>query len=513
MSNYDIQAAWDYHNGTKHPSGRLLNPRHMMDSDNRPRLFKIYEELEPIPLPLDTSPGDVAALEAIAASGVAGGEEQVPDFRALARVLHFSAGITKRLRVSGRREKMPFRAAATTGALYHIELYVICCALPGLEAGVYHYDPQESALRRLRQGDFRGALVAATAGEPAVAHAPAILVYTDVFWRNAYKYQAREYRHAFWDSGTIMANTLAISAASELPATVVAGFVDEEVNHLLDLDPQREFALALVPVGYTPDALPGPAPDAPPLDLKVAPISAYELPFPAILRMHEASSLQDESEVAAWRGTRPNLEMPEPMGQLFPLDLVPPGATPKAPVEEVIVRRGSTREFAREPISFRQLSPLLHRATQPVAADFLEPSDASLNYLYLIANAVDGLPSGAYVYHPTGQALELLQAGSFRSQAGHLALGQDLAADAGVAIFFLTDLERVLARFGNRGYRVGQLEASTRAGKMYLAAYAQGFGATGLTFYDDAVTQFFSPHARGKSVMFLIALGQRASIR
>ena len=42
---------------------------------------------------------------------------------------------------------------------------------------------------------------------------------------------------------------------------------------------------------------------------------------------------------------------------------------------------------------------------------------------------------------------------------------------------------------------------------MYLAAYATGLGATGLTFYDDEVTDFFSPHATGKSVMFLIALG------
>jgi nitroreductase len=42
---------------------------------------------------------------------------------------------------------------------------------------------------------------------------------------------------------------------------------------------------------------------------------------------------------------------------------------------------------------------------------------------------------------------------------------------------------------------------------MYLAAYALGLGATGLTFYDDAVTNFFSPHAEDKSAMFLISLG------
>ena len=43
---------------------------------------------------------------------------------------------------------------------------------------------------------------------------------------------------------------------------------------------------------------------------------------------------------------------------------------------------------------------------------------------------------------------------------------------------------------------------------MYLAAYALRLGASGLTFFDDDVTDFFSPHAAGKSVMFLIALGR-----
>ncbi len=38
--------------------------------------------------------------------------------------------------------------------------------------------------------------------------------------------------------------------------------------------------------------------------------------------------------------------------------------------------------------------------------------------------------------------------------------------------------------------------------------YALHSGATGLTFFDDEVTAFFSPHAAGKSLMFLIALGQ-----
>ncbi len=119
----------------------------------------------------------------------------------------------------------------------------------------------------------------------------------------------------------------------------------------------------------------------------------------------------------------------------------------------------------------------------------------------------------AYVYQRKAQALEPLRIGAFRALAGQLALGQDLAADASVNIYMLADLDRALNAFGNRGYRAAQLEAAIAAGRMYLAAYAQRFSATGLTFYDDAVIRFFSPHAEGMSVMFLIALGEKARRR
>jgi len=38
-------------------------------------------------------------------------------------------------------------------------------------------------------------------------------------------------------------------------------------------------------------------------------------------------------------------------------------------------------------------------------------------------------------------------------------------------------------------------------GRFYLAAYSQNVGATGLTFYDDEVTEFFSPHSKNKNTM------------
>jgi nitroreductase len=128
----------------------------------------------------------------------------------------------------------------------------------------------------------------------------------------------------------------------------------------------------------------------------------------------------------------------------------------------------------------------------------------------VIVHAVEGLEPGSYVLHRRPWALELLQPGNFRARAGYLGLEQALPADCSAAIFFVADLNRILDRFGNRGYRATQLEAGIIGGRLYLAAYAQRLGATGLTFYDDEVTDFFSPHAAGKSAIFLVALGKRA---
>ena len=45
------------------------------------------------------------------------------------------------------------------------------------------------------------------------------------------------------------------------------------------------------------------------------------------------------------------------------------------------------------------------------------------------------------------------------------------------------------------------------AGRIYLSAYNQKIGASGSTFYDDAVSEFFSPHAKGKDVMIAVGIG------
>lgn len=528
LTNANAEAAWNYHEVTKHSYTSVRTNPHSLDFRNQPLPFKIYPALEPSRMPTDVRQTGVAALSAIAASVPAQANAQTnaaPHLEAVAQLLYLSAGITRQRKYSA--GEIYFRAAACTGALYEVELYLVCRALANLHAGVYHFAPAEFGLRRLRAGDYRTVLVEATGGEPAIAHAPLIVVCTCTYWRNAWKYQARTYRHFGWDNGTILANLLAVATALGLPAKVVCGFVDATVNRLLDVDSPREVAFSLVAVGHD-SGLPGQiappaqtisrtAAEISPLGFETVPLSRYEVDYPLMREMHAASSLDSAEEVAAWRGHTPlgstgTPGSPPPAGPVIQLQPLSDAEMPRDSIEQVILRRGSSRQFARTSISLAQLSTLLDRATRGVPADFVvpnfeDPIGSQLNQFYLIVHAVEGLDSGAYVFHRGRGALECLKHGNFRDQAGYLGLEQQLPADAAVDIFFLADLRPIFARFGNRGYRAVQLEAGILGGKLYLAAYAQRLGATGLTFYDDDVTSFFSPHAEGKSAIFLVAVG------
>ena len=230
--NRDIARTWKYHNATKHSEWSIRTSPHYLDWQNHPFPFKIYTTIDPNPLPKDADQTGIVALSAIGASSVPGDAEKVPALGDLARILYFSAGITKKKTYAG--GEIYFRAASCTGALYEFELYLVCNDLPDWKAGVYHFSPGDFALRLLRAGDFRGVLVHATASESSIARAPAIIVCAGTYWRNSWKYRTRTYRHFGWDNGTILANMLAMASALRLPAKVVLGFVDSEVNALLD---------------------------------------------------------------------------------------------------------------------------------------------------------------------------------------------------------------------------------------------------------------------------------------
>jgi SagB-type dehydrogenase family enzyme len=496
--NWDTQATWTYHDGTKHTFSSVRSANHVMDLTNQPRPWKLYaDDLPTVELSRSVATSSVTALDAI---GIRTSEHRHSlTLDDLAAVLLLSAGITKTMALPG--GEMRFRAAACTGALYHIELYLVTAAVEGLTAGVYHYGVHDHSLRLLRGGDFRQSLVAATAGNLSANSAEASIIYTTTYWRNAWKYADRAYRHAFWDAGTVVAHTLAIASARNLSPYVLTGFVDEDVNHLIGVIPEHEAAVAIVTLG-SDEAPQPPPPMIAELGITEMPLSRTEIVFPAITEMHQASSLNGE-EIRSWRSSfRPS----RPRWPDTPIDLPLPLTSTKG-IEETIVQRGSSRRFDGSGVSKEAFATILTSALGHVPLDATPPNQVPLTEVFLIVNAVDGLEPGTYVYDRMDCGLYQLKREETRDVMSHLALDQRLGGDAALNIYFLADFNALLSRLGNRGYRAAHLDASIAAGRAYLASYALDLGATGLTFYDDEVVTYFGKGAQNLSVMFLLAVG------
>ena len=522
----DIKNAIDYHEATKHSEISLMTSRHYLDLDNRPLSFKTYIDLSSSPLPLDFSQPALNAIASISRIYPQSSETAttdtvttVLDIKSVAEILYFSGGITREIKYPSSTYYM--RAASATGALYPIEFYIICQDLADLKAGVYHFGPADFSLNQIRTGDYRRELAVAAGDNGAIVTAPITIVFTSFAWRNAWKYQARSYRHWFWDSGVIAANLLATTVSMALPTRLITGFVDDKVSRLLCLEDQREapVAMAAIGVGLSKITLPKGDEEIPYLPIpKVRPLSKKgEIEYPEIWRLNDASKLFSKEEVKEWINNNnnnpsmiPSHKQSSAVAQTVDKQTLlreQYNSSSVASLGEVILRRGSSRRFARSSVSFSVLSTILHSSTMGVPLDIFKEDGNSLIDIYLIANNIDGISPGAYFFDRKAHYLQELKRNVSRNISGYLCLGQSLFSDASAVLFLMTDLQSVLKSLGNRGYRVCQFEAGVIAGKIYLAAYAQGIGASGSTFFDDAVTEFFSPHAKCKSTMIAIGIG------
>src|SRR5712691_3727217 len=273
MTGKNFSSALTYHEATKHSEVSIGTSPHYLDWDNKPAQFKEYNNLPSIALPRNFPRPERNSIKAVEGETKDTGAKHV-DLEVISELLFFSAGLTRKMRFG--KEFYYMRAASATGALYPIELYVISGRIPGLKEGVYHFNPLHFSLVELRGGDYRSALGAV--GSPESLSAPLTLAFTSLAWRNAWKYEARSYRHWFWDSGVILANLLATSNSAGLAVKVVLGFVDSEVDRLLGLEARKEatVALAVIRTGDS-EKVPGTHQPIPSLDLEVNPLSKEEV--------------------------------------------------------------------------------------------------------------------------------------------------------------------------------------------------------------------------------------------
>jgi SagB-type dehydrogenase family enzyme len=496
LGNDYIEAARVFHEITKHSYTSVRSSPHFLDWDNKPLPYKIYPGAASVALPRDLNLSSTPTLAALSSYVPADFSAPI-ETAALTRILFCADGLTRHKRMGA--DDYHFRAAASAGALYPIEIYVAASDVEGLETGLYHFSPADLRMAGLRRGDWRGYIADAAAKRPSILRARAVIAMSAIYWRSEWKYRARAYRYCYWDAGTILANLLAAAAAEEISAEVITAFGDPALEAILGIDGEREGMIALVALGHT-DEPAAPSPPCEPLTMETIPLSSNEVAYPELVKIHHESQLVTVEEVAAVSAAKMDSVQHSSSANALHLETIT--SEESAGLGETILRRGSSRAFAQEAITAEELATIMAASSEHPQADFPALTDT-----YLIVNAADGMEAGAYYYNRHARAFEMLKAGNFRGEAGYLCLEQPLGMDCSALVVYMADLERALKALGNRGYGDAHLEAGILGGRAYLAAYSLGRGTTGLTFYDDDTTKFFEPHAAGKSPLLMVALG------
>ncbi len=134
------------------------------------------------------------------------------------------------------------------GALYPVETYFITVGITGTSmSGVFHYHPSLHALEHLWQlpGGFD---IKTLARHPVPLLFSSLVVFTAVWSRSSAKYGDLAYQHALLEAGHMSQNVLLVATATSVSARPYAGFDDERIVSLLDIDPDKEQPVHSIPL-------------------------------------------------------------------------------------------------------------------------------------------------------------------------------------------------------------------------------------------------------------------------
>ncbi|MGB7503021.1 MAG: SagB/ThcOx family dehydrogenase [Azonexus sp.] len=498
-----------YHARTKHRFDAYAEGPGQLDWDAQPAAFRHYPGAPQMELPLaaDRFERCYGQLEKKPKNEIAA------DLNSLGALLELSFGLSTWKGWGPNRWAL--RCNPSSGNLHPVEAYVLSAGLPGVGAGLHHYDPEEHALEGR-------ALTAPAADETWLA-----IGLSSVMWREAWKYGERAFRYCQLDIGHAV-GALAYAAALLGWEVVPLGAAAGALSHCLGLDRPDDFPPSRYAFTETEEpeillAIRAPGLNAPPA----------------------AEALANWLDAADWQG-KPSRIDPSPGYRWPAIDQVAAASReavsasdsisfaplpPLAPhptmtgAAQIIRQRRSGQRFdphygLLKPAFYRMLDAVLPRPQLPWLAQEMPPRI----HLLLFVLRVDGLPSGLYLLPRTPAAcselpaaltpaderfaasrpvaefdpdcpphlglIQLAEMGLQEMQrlARSLSCHQDIASTSAFSLGMLGEFEAATAT--GHGYRELLREAGLVGQVLYLEAEAAEVRGTGIgCFFDDPVHQ------------------------
>jgi len=523
-----------YHQQTKHHFHRYATSLGFLDWANQPNPFRFYEGVTPVRLPLlkkDPASEHLALYER--------SRNVFQDFtrETVGAFLELSLGLSAWKSIPG--NSCALRMNPSSGNLHPTEAHLILPALPGVTAGIFHYNSYLHALEPRAE-------VPETLWQHIKEHLHTdgfLVALTSIFWREAWKYGERAFRYCQHDVGHALA---ALSFSANLLGWKVAwlnAVSDEEIARLLGFDKTQwpEFELEHPELlcfvhrsgeQQIPRDLPSEiVSEFSELEFQGTPnqLSEEHVDWEIISRVAEATAnVGQASSLPVHGASSPRFSggrMPPELADKMSAphfqtcsDTTRPSYAPTAPsripAAQIIRQRRSAVAFdGVSSISKDQFCTMLDKT---IPREACAPFDLGLTdscvHLLLFVHRVTGLEPGLYfllraerdlpalqsrvagchrhfLWRPVDEALPLylLQAGDFQSTATSVSCGQSIAGEGafslGMIARFRVELEMAPHRYRHLFWETGMIGQV-----LYLEAEAQGVRATGIgCFFDDPV--------------------------
>ena len=492
-----------YHERTKHQLHRTARSPGFMDWANQPNPFRTYAGAPALDLPLRadglvTPYGDLFVPGAVAPRPL--------DCAGVALVFELALGLSAWKQYQGSRWAL--RCNPSSGNLHPTEGYAIVPTLPGLEAGVHHYDSHGHRLERRCSPAGGGRLAG------ALPPRTFIVGLSTIAWREAWKYGERAFRYCQHDAGHALAAFRYAAAALGWSALLLDHVADSDLAawlgldralHFTGLDPaDREQPLAALLVG--------PPPLGPELDTDVLtvalragtwtgranPLSPAHVAWPVIDDVAEATR-----------------KLETPRATVVAHAALPPLSSPfRTPAATLIRQRRSCQRLDGQTViaagTFYSL--LDHLLPRPGVPPWDMLTWTPLVHLGVFVHRVDGLQPGLYLFErdasthdrlraalragfewtrpdgcPEHMPLFLLARRDLRDAARVVSCHQEIAADGAFSLGMIAEFAVSIQERGPWWYRQLHWEAGILGHVLYLEAEAAGLRGTGIGCYFDDV--------------------------
>jgi SagB-type dehydrogenase family enzyme len=171
--------------------------------------------------------------------------EQALNLEELSVLLWCTQGVKQIINTRATRRTVP-----SAGARHAFETYLLINKVDSLKSGLYRYMALEHSLAEVKfDEDIADKITAACMGQGFVKTSAVTFIWTAVTERMTWRYNERGYRYLHLDAGHVCQNLYLAAEALECGCCAIAAYNDDELNEIIGIDSDKQFAIYIATVG------------------------------------------------------------------------------------------------------------------------------------------------------------------------------------------------------------------------------------------------------------------------